>query len=121
MIGRRIGGLFLALLLASLTACNRNDGQKILGHWRAENVQAQSISLPMGPDFVVTPRELQSVDGDIRIPLSSIKSDSNIVTLNVPLGIGLSFYFESADRIYFDLPLAGRVYFQRVASHFGER
>jgi len=37
-----------------------------------------------------------------------------VVTLGAPFGIGLSFYFESADRIYFDMPLAGRVYFHRV-------
>lgn len=111
-----LAGLVLALLLATLlTACGRDDGRRILGHWRAERVQVQSVSLPMGPEFVVTPRELTSAEGDIRIPISSIEADGNAVTLGAPFGIGLSFYFESADRIYFDVPLAGRVYFQRVA------
>lgn len=110
-----IPGLILALLLTSLTACSRNDGKRILGHWRADRVQVQSISLPMGPEFVVTPQELLSAEGDIRIPISSIQSDGDVVTLGAPFGIGLSFYFESADRMFFDMPLAGRVYFQRVA------
>ena len=116
MIGR-IAGLIIALLLISLTACSRSDGQRILGHWRAESLQVQSFRLPMGPEFVVTPRELQSVDGDIRMSISSIQSEGDVVTvtLGTPFSIGLSFYFESSDRIYFDLPLAGRVYFQRVA------
>ncbi len=116
----RISGLCrslaCALLLATLlTACGRDDGQRILGHWRADRLQVQSISLPMGPEFVVTPRELMSAEGDIRIPISSIEADGDVVTLGAPFGIGLSFYFEGADRIYFDVPLAGRVYFQRVA------
>ena len=112
----RCRGLASALLLATLlTACGRDDGQRILGHWRADRLQVQSVSLPMGPEFVVTPRELMSAEGDIRIPISSIEAEGEVVTLGAPFGIGLSFYFESADRIYFDMPLAGRVYFQRVA------
>ena len=114
-IAGRIAAPLAALLLAALlTACGRDDGRRILGHWRAERVQVQSISLPMGPEFVVTPRELTSAEGDIRIPISSIEADGNVVTLGAPFGIGLSFYFEGDDRIYFDVPLAGRVYFQRV-------
>ncbi|WP_374489909.1 hypothetical protein [Zoogloea sp.] len=107
-------GLIPALLLAVLSACGRDDGTRILGHWRSERLQVQSVSLPMGPEFVVSAREVTSVDGDISIPISSIESEGNAVTLGLPLGIGLAFYFETNDRIYFDMPLAGRVYFYRV-------
>ena len=72
----RCRGLASALLLATLlTACGRDDGQRILGHWRADRLQVQSVSLPMGPEFVVTPRELMSAEGDIRIPISSIEAE----------------------------------------------
>lgn len=112
---KRINGLIVSLLLLSnLTACSSSDGKRILGHWRADRIQVQSISLPMGPEFFVMHQELLSADGDIRIPISSIQSEGDVVTLGAPFGIGLSFYFESADRIYFDMPLAGRVYFHRV-------
>lgn len=110
----RLKNFVPALLLAVLAACGKEDNTRILGHWRAERLQVQSISLPVGPEFVVTPRELTVAEGDIRIPISSIKSNDNAVTLEVPLGIGLSFYFETTDRIYFEMPLAGRVYYQRV-------
>lgn len=111
----RMSSFVPALLLAVLAACSKEeDNARILGHWRAERVQVQSISLPVGPEFVVTPRELTSAEGEIRFPISSFKSKDNAVTLEMPLGIGLSFYFETADRIYFEMPVAGRVYYQRV-------
>jgi hypothetical protein len=80
----RCRGLASALLLATLlTACGRDDGQRILGHWRADRLQVQSVSLPMGPEFVVTP-ELMSAEGDIRIPISSIEAEGEVVTLGAP-------------------------------------
>jgi hypothetical protein len=46
----RCRGLASALLLATFhTACGRDDGQRILGHWRSDRLQVQSVSLPMGP------------------------------------------------------------------------
>ncbi len=111
---KRISGLILALLVVGVVGCGRDDGERILGHWRADRVQLHDIRLPMGPDFVVTPNELMSSDGGFRIPIHSIASDRNTVTLDVPL-FDLAFHFESANRIYFDIPLGdGRVYFQRI-------
>lgn len=117
---KRISGLIPSLvsallLIAILSACGEDGSKRILGHWRAERLHVQSISLPMGPEFVVTPRELMVGEGNIRIPISSIQSEDNVVTLEGPFGFGLSFYFEDTDRIYFETPLTGRVYFQRVA------
>lgn len=116
---KRISGLFssfiVALLLTgALGACSKSDGSRILGHWRADRLQVQSISVPMGPEFVINRQELISLDGDIRIPISSISEEGDTVTLGGPLGLGLSFYFENADRMYFELPLLGRVTYQRI-------
>ncbi len=104
----------ILLFIALLSSCSKDDGSRILGLWRAERLQVQSISLPMGPEFLVKPNELMSADGEIRIPISSIHSEGNVVTLDVPLGIGLSFNFENSNRISFDVPLVGRVYYRRV-------
>lgn len=109
----RISGLFssfiVALLLTgALGACSKSDGSRILGHWRADRLQVQSISVPMGPEFVINRQELISLDGDIRIPISSISEEGDTVTLGGPLGLGLSFYFENADRMYFELPRRSR-------------
>lgn len=114
-ISRLFSSVLVALLLTgALGACSRNDGSRILGHWRADRLQVQSISLPMGPEFVISPRELTSLDEEIRIPISSISEEGNTVTLGAPLGVGLSFYFENADRMYFELPLLGRIFYQRI-------
>lgn len=105
----------LVAVLITLAACGKEDNSAlILGRWRADRLQVQSISLPMGPEFVVTSQELTSAQGDVRIPISSLQSEGKTVTLAAPFGIGLSFYFENTDRIYFEMPLVGRVYFQRV-------
>ena len=113
LIARYWLGFALAMLLV---ACGKEDGERILGHWRAEQMQLQGLGVPMGPEFVVSPSELRSPDGAIHIPLSSISAEGETVTLNLPLGLGLTFKFESKDRISFEMPLfAGRrIYYQRV-------
>jgi hypothetical protein len=108
--------IVLLLLAIGVSGCSKKDGSRIIGHWRADRVQVQSISIPMGPDFVISRSELVSIDGAIHIPVSSIAEQDNEVILNIPAGIGLSFYFEGADRIYFKLPVLDRVYFHRVSN-----
>ena len=114
LIARYWLGFALALLLG---ACSKQGGERILGHWRAEQMQLQGLGVPMGPEFVVSPSELRSPDGDIHIPLSSISTEGEMVTLNLPLGLGLTFRFESSDRISFEIPLlAGqRIYYRRMS------
>lgn len=98
-----------------LMGCGQPSGDRILGHWRAERLQLQGLSVPMGPEFVVDQKELRSMDGDIRIPISSITVSGDAVTLDMPLGLGLRFQFDGADRIAFDMPLMGKVYYRRVS------
>lgn len=109
-------GLLGLVLVTLLSACSKPDGRRILGHWRAEQMQLQGLRLPMGPDFVVREDELRSTNGEIRIPVSSITETGGKITLNVPFGLGLAFEIEGADRISFEIPLIGeKVYYRRVS------
>lgn len=117
---RRTGGVALriapAVLAAGLLmACSKPDGNRILGHWRAERFATQGISVPMGPEFEVTPHAVRSPDGDIEIPISAITAKGDEVTLEGPLSLGLSFHFEDANRISVDLPFVGKLYYRRIA------
>lgn len=47
------------LAAAVLLACGKSDGNRILGHWRAERFVAQGISVPMGPEFEITPMQCE--------------------------------------------------------------
>ncbi|MGO4330540.1 hypothetical protein AB4Z48_31855 [Cupriavidus sp. 2TAF22] len=117
---RRTGGMALriapAVLAAGLLmACGKPDGNRILGHWRAERFIAQGISVPMGPEFEVTLHAVRSPDGDIEIPISAITAKGDEVTLEGPMSLALSFHFEDANRISVDLPFVGKLYYRRVA------
>jgi hypothetical protein len=108
--------LLLTLLGAGLLiACSKPDSERIFGHWRAERLQLQGLSVPMGPEFVVSQTELRSMAGDIRIPISSVIADGDAVILDMPLGLGLRFQFDGADRVAFDMPLVGKLYYRRVS------
>lgn len=114
LIARCWLGLALVILLG---ACSKPDSRRILGHWRAEQVQLQGFRLPMGPEFVVSQSELRSPDGEVNIPLSSISEEGETITLNVPLGLGLTFRFESNERISFEIPLVDtKIYYRRVSA-----
>lgn len=108
--------LLLALLGAGLLiGCGKPDSERIFGHWRAERLQLQGLSVPMGPEFVVSQTELRSMAGDVRIPIASVTADGDAVTLDMPLGLGLRFQFDGADRVAFDMPLMGKIYYRRVS------
>lgn len=113
LIARGLLGVTLAMLLS---ACSKPDGKRILGHWRAESLQLQGIRVPMGPEFVVSRNELRSLGGEIDIPISSITEKSDRVTLDIPLGLGLTFQFEENDRMSFEVPLIGQKIYYRRAS-----
>ncbi|WP_420997271.1 hypothetical protein ACKI2N_033320 [Cupriavidus sp. 30B13] len=105
-----------AMLAAGLLmACSEPDGNRILGRWRAERFVAQGISMPMGPEFEVTPNAVRSPGGDVDVPISAITAKGNDVTLEGPMSLGLEFHFENANRISLDLPFVGKVYYRRVA------
>ena len=102
------------LALGLLMACSKPDGNRILGHWRAERFAAQGISVPMGPEFEVTPDAIRSPGGDIEIPISAITAKGDDITLEGPMSLGLSFHFEDANRISVNLPFVGKLYYRRV-------
>lgn len=112
---RSLRCLLAVLGMGLLVACGKPDGERIFGHWRAERLQLQGLSVPMGPEFVVSQTELRSMAGDVRIPISSITADGDGVTLDMPLGLGLRFQFDGADRVAFDMPLVGKIYYRRVS------
>lgn len=103
-----------SLLALGLAGCAKNDDVRILGHWRAEPFKAGSLIIPISPEFVIRKEELAAVGTDLHIPITSISHDGDEVTVNTTGGIGLSFYFENSDRMYFDVPLFGKIYYQRV-------
>ena len=113
LIARGLLGVALALFLS---ACGKPDGKRILGHWRAEPLQLQGIRVPMGPEFVVDHNGLRSMDGEIDIPVSSITEQDDRITLDIPLGLGLTFQFEGNDRMFFEVPLVGQKIYYRRAS-----
>jgi hypothetical protein len=114
MIPRISGLTLLYFAVCLLVACSKPESKNILGHWRAERVAIQSLRLPLGPEFVIDANSIRATDGSVEIPISGISTEGDIATLEGPLGVGFDFRFEGSDRISFDIPLAGRVYFERV-------
>lgn len=107
--------LALALLIAG---CSQkvDERKKILGRWVAERYQFASLRLPIGPGLEIKERELITLEN--AVPIESIEAVADKVVLNVPTGLGvalgLTFFFESNDRMYFDVPFAGKLYYTRV-------
>lgn len=75
-----------------------------------------SLKIPIGPEFLITKDELVNFETDLHIPIKSISQNGNEFVINFPVGIGLSFYFDGPDRMYFDIPFAGKIYYQRKLS-----
>ncbi|MEM5439926.1 TPR end-of-group domain-containing protein [Paraburkholderia diazotrophica] len=108
----------VAVSLTALTlfsACSKSSGPSILGHWHAEHVNVYSLQLPVGPDIVVSDNQILSPDTGASIPVTRIQNKDDTATVDLPLGVGLTFYFDGADRMYMKVPLVGRVYYRRVA------
>lgn len=97
-----------------LVACSRPDKSSIVGHWRAERETFFSVHLPVGPDIVINDRSISVPGTGASIPLSSIGQRGDEIILEMPYGVGVSFYFDGPDRIYFNAPMFGKVYYQRV-------
>lgn len=104
-----------ALLIAlgfALAGCAREDGNRIIGKWRAERMEVMSLKLPLGPHIEIT-REALTAGPGIAIPIVGITQDGDEVTLETDALIGMTFRFVDADRIYFELPVVGRLYYLR--------
>lgn len=111
--------LGVALTALSLVGCSKPDGPSIVGHWRAERVQVLSAHLPIGPDFMVSEHELASPDAEVRIPIEAIETKRNEAIVDFAYGVGLSFYFDGPDRMYVEVPLAGKLYYRRIKDGSG--
>jgi hypothetical protein len=110
LVVRRALLIVLGLVLAG---CAKEDGSGIIGKWRAERVDVMSLKLPLGPEFEITPTKVAMGD-DISIPIASITQHGNEVTLDTDSLIGMTFYLVEPDRMYLELPLVGRIYYQRM-------
>jgi hypothetical protein len=110
--------LKLAASLAAITivaACSKSGtGPSILGHWQAERVSVYSVQLPIGPDIVVSNNEVLSPDTGASVPVKGIESKGDSTTLDLPYGVGLTFYFDGPDRMYLKVPVVGHIYYRRV-------
>lgn len=104
-----------ALAVVALTAgCSKEDDFSILGHWRAERVQVDSLQLPVGPDIEIKEHEVSNTDTGTSITLEGIESKGDEVVLDMPFGVGLSLYFDGPDLMYANMPLVGKIYYRRV-------
>jgi hypothetical protein len=99
---------------ALLAACSKQEGPSIVGHWKAERATVFSAQLPVGPDIVISEQAIRVPGTDGIIALSGITKKSGEAVLEMPYGVGLSFYFDGADRVHLNVPLLGKIYYRRV-------
>lgn len=105
--------LLLAGLVLANAGCAREDGSKIIGHWRAERFQVMSLKLPIGPELTIS-RDTLVAGTELKVPIEAITQDGDEITLDMPMHVGLSFKFMDNDRMYVDLPFIDRIYYRRV-------
>lgn len=103
----------LVVLGLALAGCAKEDGSRIVGRWHAERFEVMSLKLPVGPKLEITRKEL-STGSEVRIPIAAITQDGDEVTLETDGAIGLTFVFVESDRMYFELPVVGRIYYRRI-------
>ena len=105
--------LAFAAVAAVLAACSK-PAPSIVGRWKSEGLRIDSLVVPLGPELLISERELFMPGMETRVPLAAIELGTNEATLKTWVGVGWTFYFESADRIYADVPFAGRLYYRRA-------
>lgn len=109
----RFGRLFILALVLACAGCVKQDGRRILGHWRAERFEMGSLMLPIGPELNISDK-LLVVSENMHMPIEALTQDGDKVILDLPMHIGLKFKFVDQDRMYLDLPLIDRIYYKRV-------
>lgn len=102
--------------MALLSGCAKEDGSRIIGHWRAERFELMGLKLPLGPELEITRTMLAAGETGVRVPLTGLTEDDDEVTLETEANIGLSFHFVEADRMYVEIPFVDRIYYRRVAA-----
>ncbi|VVD31866.1 conserved exported protein of unknown function [Paraburkholderia dioscoreae] len=103
--------------LAFAAACSKSGPPTIIGHWRAERVQVFSAQLPVGPEIVVSEKEISSPGTDVDMSVHGFEAKSGQVTIDLAYGVGLTFYFDGPDRVFLKVPLVGKVYYRRVVDN----
>lgn len=106
----------VALTMALLAGCAKEDGSRIIGHWRAERFELMGLKLPLGPELEISRTMLAAGETGVRMPLTGLSEDDDEVTLETEANIGLSFHFVEADRMYVEVPFVDRIYYRRVAA-----
>jgi hypothetical protein len=115
---RQAAGAALAIALAlAMQGCAREDGSRILGHWRAERVAFMALKLPLGPELHITRDRLASADGELALAITAITQEDDEVTLDTQANIGLTFHFVEPDRMYVELPLLDKIYYRRIVDN----
>ena len=111
-------GWLLGGLVWALVACSpADDGRRILGRWEAESFKlSMGLGLPIGPTLDISPDQVRVPGTDIQVPIQKFRSEGQDTTLFFPVGVDLTFRFESPDRMFTDLPVVGPVYYRRVSS-----
>lgn len=100
-----------------LFGCTKQPAANIIGHWKAEDTQIQSLVISLGPDLEISERELVATGPDLRLAIEKIVAAPSEVTLKTAAGFGWTFFFDGADRMYADIPLVGKIYYRRVAAN----
>ncbi|KDB06535.1 hypothetical protein LIG30_4090 [Burkholderia sp. lig30] len=108
----KLAAVLVALVLAG--GCSKQPGPSILGHWQAERMSVYSAKLPIGPDIVVSRDAMSLTDSGASLSISKIEAGGDEATVDFAHGIGVTFHFDGADRMYVQVPLIGRVYYRRV-------
>jgi hypothetical protein len=100
--------------MAFLAGCSRPSDVSLIGHWQAERISVYSAKLPIGPDIVVKEDRISNPATGMDLPIKGIERKGNEATVDFDYGLGVTFYFDSVDRVHIDVPLIGKIYYRRV-------
>ena len=115
---RAVYWLFLVASIAAAAGCGgyRPAPDTIQGAWRAESFDLRGLKLPISPEIEFTSNSMNTAGQALRIERIELKGPE--VTVYFPTNVGLTFAFESKDRMFFALPFIDyRIYYNRIRTH----
>lgn len=106
---------FPLVCLVGVAACGsrQTDPRLILGRWKSDGIDFESLHLPLSPDIEVTRNHLilKSPDGSTlkALELAAIRAERDSISLELrdAGGVALKFTVESDQRIHFRVPFVG--------------